>query len=118
MSEPRCQKDEMAAGRAYPRTCERCGFGPCAKGYDPKWTIDNPVGVGPERPTMAEQIRQSVSVMTIADRLQRAIDLATAYHVADAWAEACNGVRDDPDLTAAVVERRKCLRELLEALKP
>lgn len=44
----RCQKDEMAAGRAYPRTCEACGLtGPCIKGYDPKWTISNPVGHGP-----------------------------------------------------------------------
>jgi hypothetical protein len=38
----------MAAGVAYPRTCEACGvFGPCVKGYSAKWTPNNPIGVGP-----------------------------------------------------------------------
>lgn len=33
-----CQKELMAAGGAYPRTCQECGLrGPCNKGYDPKW---------------------------------------------------------------------------------
>ena len=38
----------MARGVAYPRTCAVCGLGPCAKGYDSSWTIDNQVGKGPK----------------------------------------------------------------------
>lgn len=36
-----CQKDLMAKGGAYPRSCARCGLGPCAKGY-PKDYIGKP----------------------------------------------------------------------------
>lgn len=43
-----CQKDLMAAGRAYPKTCAACGlFDPCKQGYSPSWTTDNRVGNGP-----------------------------------------------------------------------
>jgi hypothetical protein len=32
-----CQKELMAAGKAYPRTCDLCGiWGPCQKGHDAK----------------------------------------------------------------------------------
>ncbi len=41
-----CQKELMAAGSPYPRTCSDCGLGPC-KRYNSKWTPDNPVGHGP-----------------------------------------------------------------------
>jgi hypothetical protein len=27
-----CQKELMAAGKSYPRTCGECGLGPCHKG--------------------------------------------------------------------------------------
>lgn len=38
----------MSQGKAYSRTCAVCGvFGPCERGYNAKWTPDNPVGVGP-----------------------------------------------------------------------
>lgn len=43
-----CQKELMAQGKSYPRTCADCGItGPCRNGYDARWTPANPVGKGP-----------------------------------------------------------------------
>ena len=36
-----CQQEEREAGRAYPRTCPTCRFGPCQKyGRTPLATLD------------------------------------------------------------------------------
>ena len=29
-----CQKELKAAGKSYPRTCPKCGLGPCVNGHD------------------------------------------------------------------------------------
>jgi hypothetical protein len=63
-----CQKEMMAAGKAYPRSCPACGLGPCSKGYDSKWTLRNQVGKGPVlSPAMAKEFPPPVSPVIDAD---------------------------------------------------
>jgi hypothetical protein len=40
-SNPKCQQEEIIAGHAYPKSCEICGLGPCAKTlFRPKISSD------------------------------------------------------------------------------
>jgi hypothetical protein len=35
-----CQKERMKARLAYPRTCRKCGFGPCKLGHANDWPMN------------------------------------------------------------------------------
>lgn len=96
-----CQIEERRAGRSYPRTCQKCKFGPCQNGH---W-----MGTQPPAPKSAQNAKTRLHITD--EMIEASIEAVRREALRDGH-DLSTFDNADPETTARF---REVIRSMLQA---